>query len=78
MLYKVESEFGPSENKVGIDAPLAESYKLERSTSREAEIDSMIADFEQELEQNYPEYFTFSLHRSAVQRMMFEARHRWE
>lgn len=33
-------EFAPSESKVGIDPPLAQSYQLERSASREAEIDT--------------------------------------
>lgn len=49
-------EFAASENKVGIDEPLAQSYQLERSASREAEIDSAIAEFEEEIEQNYQEY----------------------
>ncbi|MFQ5585095.1 MAG: hypothetical protein ACE5GL_11720 [Calditrichia bacterium] len=77
-ILDTNGEFTPSENKLGISLPLAESYQLERSASREVEIDSMIADFEQELEQNYPEYFTFSLHSSAVQRMAYETLLRWE
>ncbi len=35
-------EFAASEYKVGIDQPLAESYQLDRSASRESEIDAQI------------------------------------
>ncbi|TVL98181.1 MAG: hypothetical protein CV087_21610 [Candidatus Brocadia sp. WS118] len=45
-------DFVPSTNKVGIDAPFAESYQLQRSGVKQQEIADRQAEFEEELRQN--------------------------
>lgn len=49
-------EFTYSENKVGIDEALSESYHLERSPQRLAEIEAEIEAFNEQLEQNYIDF----------------------
>lgn len=51
-----EGDFTASNNKVAIDAPLAESFKLKRSAEKKAEIDSLYAEFEADLEQTRLQY----------------------
>ncbi|HSW55298.1 MAG TPA: T9SS type A sorting domain-containing protein [Ignavibacteriaceae bacterium] len=51
-------EFTYSENKVIIDEPLPESYQLERSPQRLAEIEAEIGSFNEQLEQNYIDFMT--------------------
>ena len=49
-------EFTYSKNKVGIDDPISESYQLERSPERLAEIEAERETFNQQLDDNYDEF----------------------
>lgn len=49
-------EFTYSDNKVGIDDSLPESYQLERSPARLAEIEAEIETFNEQVEQNYIDF----------------------
>jgi len=51
-----EGQYVASQYRVGIDAPPAESYKLERSTAWKAQRDSLVAAFESGIVQTKQEY----------------------
>jgi M6 family metalloprotease-like protein len=51
-ILSANGDFVPSNSKVGLDTPIAESYQLQLGAAKQNEIDARKADYRRELEQN--------------------------